>query len=216
VVSVGGVNSPLSASGALTGPLTGWGVQTQNLNVGTAGGSGGGCSLYFQAPTFELSPYLSVAVGSSPQSLCNGTRTQPDVSLDADTNTGVAVDMDADPTLGGRVIETVGGTSVAAPEMAAMWALVLEACKNSSTCSSEGSGSTPYRLGNPNAYLYYQLNSTSNYAATFYDVQFGDNALPSASGTGFAPGYAAGVGYDLVTGLGVPYARQLIKHVVGV
>jgi kumamolisin len=214
VVSVGGVNAPLSASGTLTGPITGWGVQTQDATLGSYGGSGGGCSIYFQAPTFELSPFLTPAVGPTPKTLCNGTRTQPDMSLDADTNTGVAVDMDADPTLGGRVIEAVGGTSVAAPEMAAMWALVVEACKNSSTCSSEGSGSNPYRLGNPNPYAYAILNSSSKYAASFYDVQFGDNALPSESGSGFAPGYSDGVGDDLVTGLGVPYALQLIKHVV--
>jgi subtilase family serine protease len=209
-VSVGGVNAPLNDAGTIVGPVTGWGVATQNADVGAIGGSGGGCSIFFQAPTYET---------SLASSLCNGTRTQPDVSLDADTNTGVAVDTDADPSLGGRTIQAVGGTSVAAPEMAAMWALVLEACKNSSTCSSEGSGSTPYRLGNPNPLLFPLVTPTGNatqYAASFLDVQFGNNSLPSTTSTGQDPGYNAGVGFDLVTGLGVPFARNIIKYVVGV
>ncbi len=210
VVSVGGVNAPLNDAGTIVGPVTGWGVSTQNTDIGAVGGSGGGCSAFFQAPTYETS------VASS---LCNGERTQPDLSLDGDTNTGVAVDTDADPTLGGRTIQAVGGTSVAAPEMAAMWALVLEACKNSSKCDSEGTGSTPYRLGNPNPLLFPLLNGSnaSSYAASFLDVQFGNNALPnSTTGTTLDPGFSAGVGYDLVTGLGVPFARNIIKYAVGV
>ncbi len=209
VVSVGGVNAPLNDAGAIVGPVTGWGVATQNQDIDDVGGSGGGCSIYFQAPTYET----SVSAG-----LCNGTRTQPDMALDADTNTGVAVDTNADPTLGGRTIQAVGGTSVAAPEMAALWALVLEACKNTSKCNSEGSGSTPWRLGNPNPLLFPLLNSSNatTYAASFLDVQFGNNALPSSSGSGYDPGFNAGVGYDLVTGMGVPFARNIIKYVVGV
>jgi subtilase family serine protease len=212
VVSVGGVNAPLNDAGTIVGPVTGWGVATQNTSVESPGGSGGGCSIFFQAPTYET------ALGSS---LCNGTRTQPDMSLDGDTNTGVAVDTNADPSLGGRLIQAVGGTSVAAPEMAAMWALVLEACKNTSSCASQGSGSTPYRLGNPNPYLFPLVTSNStangqNYGSTFLDVQFGNNALPSTTGSNLDPGYSAGVGYDLVTGLGVPFARNVIKYVVGV
>jgi subtilase family serine protease len=209
-VSVGGVNAPLDDSGRITGPLTGWGVQTQNADLGSGfGGSGGGCSIYFQAPTYET----SVA-----KPLCGITRTQPDVSLDADTNTGVTVDTDADPTLGGRSLFAVGGTSVAAPEMAAMWALVLEACKNTSKCNSEGSGSNPYRLGNPNTLLFPILTSANaaNYASAFYDVTFGNNALPASNGNGYDQGFTAGKGYDLVTGMGVPYASSLIKFIVGV
>lgn len=213
-VSVGGVNAPLSDSGQLTGPLTGWGEQTQNPTL-TASGSGGGCSIFFQGPTYEQSPFLQVSPSAT---LCNGNRTQPDMSMDGDTNTGVAVVTDADPTLGGRAIYAVGGTSVAAPEMAAMWALVLEACKNTAKCDSEGSGSTPWRLGNPNPLLFPLLNpsNSSAYAASFYDVQFGNNSLINSSGTGQDAGYNAGVGYDLVTGLGVPYGANLIKYVVGV
>jgi len=209
VVSVGGVNAPLDAAGRLVGPLTGWGVQTQ-IPGQPAGGSGGGCSAFF--------PALAVQSGIAGLP-CAGKRTQPDISLNADTNTGVAVLTNAAPELGGRTIAPIGGTSVAAPQAAAMWALVLQACKQTAGCA-KGTGATPYRLGNPNAAYYAAYKNPATYASTFADVLFGNNALPGASpGTSAAGangGYAAGTGYDLVTGIGVPYARNLIKAVVGV
>jgi kumamolisin len=207
VVSVGGVNSPLDNSGRLTGPLTGWGAATDGVAGASPGGSGGGCSIYFPAPSYEA---------GLPNFPCGSLRSQPDVSLDADTATGVAVVLYASPTFAiGRQIESVGGTSVSAPEMAAMWALVLQACKQTSSCAT-GTGSTPWRLGDPNPYFYNLYQNAQSYAATFYDVQYGNNALPPTTGTGgLDPGYTAGVGYDLVTGIGVPYGRALVKAVTG-
>jgi subtilase family serine protease len=202
VISVGGVNTPLDDSGRLTGPITGWGLQTQAVDGSPAGGSGGGCSTFFQEPSYAAGVSLP----------CSGMRIQPDVALDADTQTGVAVVFDTDPTLGGRQIVPVGGTSVASPEMAAMWALVLQACKASAACTAGGSGANPYRLGNPGAYLYKIYPNPAQYAATFYDVLFGNNSVPSSGGTGQDPGYNAGVGFDLVTGLGAPYAKNLVTN----
>jgi subtilase family serine protease len=205
VVSVGGVNTPLDDSGRLVGPITAWGTQTQFPGQ-EPGGSGGGCSTYFSAPSYET------AIAAA---LCGGMRTQPDDALDADTNTGVAVVVDAAPSLGGRQIFAVGGTSVSTPEMAAMWALVLQACKQSAACSANGSGSTPYRLGNPDNYLYEIYGNPAQYASSFYDVLYGNNALPNSSGSGgLDPGYSAGQGYDLVTGIGVPFAKSLIASVL--
>jgi subtilase family serine protease len=201
VISVGGVNTPLDDSGRLTGPITAWGQQTQGVDGGVSG-SGGGCSAYFSEPSYAAGITLP----------CSGMRVQPDVALNADINTGVAVVFDTDPSLGGRQIIPVGGTSVASPEMAAMWALVLQACKASSACSAGGSGSTPYRLGNPGTYLYKIYPNATEYADTFYDVLFGNNSTASSAGTGQDPGFTAGVGYDLVTGLGVPYAKNLITN----
>jgi subtilase family serine protease len=207
VTSIGGVNAPLDDAGRLLGPITGWGEATQ-IAGNTPGGSGGGCSLYFSEPSYASSI-------TSVTSLCSGGfRTQPDVALDADTNTGVAVVADAAPSLGGRLVAAIGGTSVATPEMAAMWALVLQACKQSSVCSSHGSGSTPYRLGNPGTYLYAIYNSQAQYPATFYDVLFGNNSTPNSNGNGQDPGFNAGTGDDLVTGIGVPYAHSLITNVL--
>ena len=214
VVSVGGVNAPIDQTGQLTGPITTWGVESGSQFDEQA--SGGGCSAFF--------PLLSFETGV-PGETCS-TRSQPDVSLDADTNTGVAVDIDAPTGLGGRIVEPIGGTSVAAPEMAAMWALVLQACKQSPAQCGSGSGSTPYRLGNPNA-LFYKIYTTGSnslaYANVFSDVQYGNNTIVTPeSSPGPNPtatpvnGYNAGVGYDLTTGLGVPFGRNLIKAVAGV
>jgi subtilase family serine protease len=203
VISVGGVNLPLDNSGRLTGPMTGWGTQTQ-IPGQVPGGSGGGCSAYFTEPAYATGVTLP----------CSGMRVQPDVALDADINTGVAVVLNSAPSLGGRIITDVGGTSVAAPEMAAMWALVLQACKANATCLAHGTGATAYRLGNPGAYLYKIYRNAAQYQASFYDVQFGNNALPSIGGSGLDPGFSAGVGYDLVTGIGAPYAKNLISSVL--
>jgi subtilase family serine protease len=205
VVSVGGVNTPLNTAGQLIGGITGWGIRT-----GAYSGSGGGVSAYF-----PLATYQKGAAG-----VTGSMRNVPDISLDADGLTGVAV-----LTYGGSAfsaytrVSPVGGTSVAAPESAAMWALVLQACKQSSSCAT-ASGPVPYRLGNPNAYFYKIYANSSTYATTFYDVVYGSNntyciptATPCPSPTN--PGYSSGQGYDLVTGIGVPYARALIKAVVG-
>ena len=206
VVSVGGVNTPMNSGGQFVGGITGWGDQTTS----GFGGSGGGVSAYF-----PLTKYQQGAAG------INGTmRNVPDIALDADGLTGVAVLLYGGSAFSGsQVVEPIGGTSVAAPEAAAMWALVLQACKESSSCAT-ASGPVPYRLGNPNAYFYKIYANASTYATTFYDVVYGSNSMvciptatPCPSPT--SPGYSAGKGYDLVTGIGVPYARALIKAVVG-
>ncbi len=207
VVAVGGVTTPIDQFGNLTNQITGWGVQTSAGSRGT----GGGYSAYF-----PILPYQTVpgAVGT--------TRNLPDISLEGDPQTGVSVLVDA-PPLGPEGIGGFGGTSVAAPEAAAMWALVLQACRQSSTCSAKGTGTHPYRLGNPNPIFYTQYYTNGalqpQYSTTFYDVVFGNNALevgppPYFPGRPLDPGYNAGVGYDLVTGLGVPYAAHLINAIL--
>lgn len=210
VVSVGGTNTPLNTAGQFVGGITGWGNHTSGGNSG----SGGGVSAYFSRPAFQMA-----APG-----VTGSMRNVPDIALDGDDLTGVAVMTYADPTLGGfKRVQPVGGTSVAAPEAAAMWALVLQACKQTSQCAT-ASGPKPYRLGNPNAF-FYNIYRSSEYPSVFYDVLYGNNAqLPSCTFTGATPcpagtldpGYSAGTGYDLVTGIGVPFARSLIHAVVGI
>lgn len=209
VVGVGGVNAPIGPNGRLTGPLTGWGEQT---GLGDAA-SGGGISAYFPQPPFQ--------VGAT--NVSGATRNSPDVSLLADAHTGVAMVYDA--AFSDFNVIPIGGTSVAAPETAAMWALVLQACaQNPGVCHGVGTGTPTYRLGDPNGLFYAAYKTPTTYAATFYDVVFGDNSeLPCSPGVTCpapqpspAPGYQAGVGYDRITGLGVPFARALIKTITGV
>ena len=208
VMSVGGVTTPLNQAGQFIGPITGWGFQT---NAG-AGGSGGGISAYVPLPTWQTGPAIT-----------GSFRNEPDLSLEADPDTGVLTWANTDFGFAGS--GGYGGTSVAAPEMAAMWALVLSACKATSTC--HGPNGT-YRLGNPGPLIYKIYNNTTEYPATFYDVTFGNNGIvPCLANPGQVgacpspqptpdPGFNAGTGFDQITGIGVPFARHLIQTIVGV
>lgn len=220
VVAVGGVNIPLDESGNLTGSITAWADNTTLGGDGSFGnnvGSGGGVSAYLNAPAWQVA------------TLGNSMRYIPDMSLDADPNTGPSIFIDVDYGYGPSAI---GGTSASAPEAAAMWALVLQACKASSSCNQ--GGTFGYRLGNPSGLLYsiYSLSSFCgtpyapngftphlNYAQVFYDVTYGDNqAAPSTAAPQPATtpsGYNSGPGYDQVTGIGAPFAGHLIQAVTG-
>jgi subtilase family serine protease len=205
VTSVGGIFAPLNNAGQFIGPMTAWGQQTA-----TGGASGGGVSTVTPTPPWET------GTGVMP-----GGRNQPDASLLGDPTGGVAVVLNT-PFSGFAHQAVYGGTSVAAPEMAAMWALVLSACKATPSCASHG-GAYPYRLGNAAPYFWSIYNNAAQYPATFYDITFGSNALVGCELNGTCsgsptpgPGYTAGTGYDNVTGIGVPFARHLIKAVVGV
>jgi subtilase family serine protease len=231
VVAVGGVNIPLDEGGNLTGAITAWADNTTlggNGYFGNNVGSGGGVSTVFAAPAWQAAT-LGVA-----------NRVLPDISLDADPDSGPSVTIDS---AYGFAPEAVGGTSAASPEAAAQWALVLQACKASSTCNL--GGATGYRLGNPSPLLYaiYATEGTSGgytvgayaptgftphltYSQVFYDVTYGNNqAVPApvpSPATGSAPlvvptptGYNSGPGYDQVTGLGAPFTGHLIQAITG-
>lgn len=207
VTAVGGTTVPLDRFGNLTNQIIGWGLTTGQ----GAGGSGGGVSQYFPQSSWQQG--IPGVIGS--------TRNLPDDSMLGDPVTGMAVLLDA--SLGGPEVLGLGGTSVAAPEMAAEWALVLQACKATASCAT-AQGAKPYRLGDaaPILYALYAKGSTvePTYAQTFYDVVYGNNAQavasPSPGASPLDPGYNAGTGYDQVTGLGIPFARALIKAVVHV
>ncbi|MDB5092493.1 MAG: putative protease [Candidatus Eremiobacteraeota bacterium] len=208
VMSVGGVTTPINNAGQLMGPITAWGQQTGG---GTGGASGGGVSLFIPRPNWQTGAGL----------VAGATRLQPDASLLGDPITGAATIVNSD--FGLQVLR-FGGTSVAAPEMAAMWALVLDACNKSTACKGKGAGPRPFRLGNAAPYFYRIYNNATQYPQTMYDVTFGNNGVtgcaqqaPGCTAPATPdPGYLSGVGYDLVTGVGVPFGRHLITAVVGV
>ncbi|HKU67662.1 MAG TPA: protease pro-enzyme activation domain-containing protein [Candidatus Baltobacteraceae bacterium] len=207
VTSVGGVNAPINEFGQLTNNITAWGTTT---SLGQSG-SGGGVSTIFSAPAWQQQ-----AIGAA-------KRTQPDVSMIGDPFTGVSAATNS--SFPDKQVGDIGGTSVAAPEMAAMWALVLQACKAAPSCNTGPSGHT-YRLGNAAPYLYkiYAPGKVTyngftahlTYAQTFYDVLYGSNteAVNPAPSTP-VPGQNAMTGYDQVTGVGVPFAGHLIQAITG-
>ena len=227
VVAVGGTTTPLGGNGRLIGPITNWGQQTQS-----GGAAGGGLSTDFQTPSFQKAQTASAAI-------CT-TRCVPDVALDADPFTGAAVLYDSTAALGGPSEEPIGGTSQAAPDMAAVWAVILSACEQVTSC--QGPATEPvtdpttgytapaiprYRMGNPN-YLLYPLLASSSYHTAFYDIVYGNDAVPPYATTTLIgegvplPAYtvidpgsvSAGPGYDNASGLGFPFAYSLLKTLI--
>jgi hypothetical protein len=105
---------------------------------------------------------------------------------------------------------SVGGTSVAAPSMAGVQALV-----------NQVNGG---RQGNPNYYYYRLANMQSqtacvanaNYVTTsgcsFHDSQAGNNFVPATSGNANYIGWATGAGFDMAIGLGSPDVTNLATN----
>ena len=142
-------------------------------------GSGGGTSRFVKEPSYQ----------SGVQS--TGKRTVPDVSYDANPNTGVPVY----DTYGGFNWFQVGGTSMSSPQWAALTAIV----NSERVALSKGT-----------------LNSSSsnNFLANIYGLSTDLHDIASGS-DGRCPVCKAGVGYDEVTGLGSPQANLLIPALVG-
>jgi subtilase family serine protease len=224
VTSVGGVTAPLNAYGQATGPWVAWGITTFDNGYGALAGSGGGSSgvgggggytaVDIPAPAWQAANPIDATY-----------REQPDVSMLGDPSTGVSTMENY--RLASGTLSAIGGTSVAAPQMAAMWADVLSACKQNSNAGmcAGGSGSTPWRLGNAAPYLYaiYEGTKVENvtpflpYNQVFYDIVYGDNQManPTYAPASPVPGYTAGPGYDMVSGVGVPFAGHLIDAITG-
>ena len=132
------------------------------------GGAGGGCSLYEPKPSWQA------------DSGCGAFRTQADISAVADPSTGVTVFE------GGRWYVGIGGTSAAAPIIAAAAALA----------------GAPAAGSNPASYVYAHAANLNDVVGGNNDVTWGGtaNACPVAY-----PYLCTSVaGYDGPTGLGTP------------
>jgi len=113
----------------------------------------------------------------------------PDVSMDADPNTGVYVvcnQGNACPALPPGESYVGGGTSLAAPLWAGSIALIDQAINSN--------------LGFLNP-LIYQIYGTSEYSSDFHDITSGNNGP-----------YSAGTGWDAVTGLGTPGLFKMAQN----
>jgi hypothetical protein len=113
----------------------------------------------------------------------------PDVSANADINTGYAIAYHG-------AWFVFGGTSAAAPT----WAAVMALGDGTSACRS-------HPIGFANGALYAAARSA--YAADFNDITSGDNSF------GGVTGFSAGPGYDMVSGLGSPRASALLGALCG-
>jgi hypothetical protein len=118
--------------------------------------------------------------------VAGGKRSTPDVALNGDPNTGYYI-YDTVTYAGITGWFQYGGTSAGAPQ----WAALIALADQGRALMGRGS------LGNAQAFIY-RLPATD-----FHDITKGSN------------GYAAGLGYDLVTGRGTPNAKFVVQHLVG-
>ena len=138
--------------------------------------SGGGASADEAIPAYQSGYTGPVYGASSISALTGGTRGIPDVSFDANPNTGVSV-YDSTKYQGQSGWFTLGGTSVGAPD----WAGILAAGRAAGQTALEG-----------DAAIY-----SGGYTTNLRDITSGTNGSCGTDCT-------AGPGYDLVTGLGSP------------
>jgi len=164
VVAVGGTELTLTTGGA-------WESETAWSD------SGGGVSAYEPEPVYQAGVQNT------------GFRGIPDVAYDADPSTGVPI-YDSVGIYGLFGWVEVGGTSMAAPEWSALFAIA-----NSMRAAASKSALTQVQFD-----LY-------PIASDFHDIVSGTNGTCGAVCT-------AGPGYDFVTGLGSPMANEIITALV--
>lgn len=170
VVSVGGTTLNIASDGTYQSE-TGW------------SGSGGGTSYYLSRPSYQ----------NTWQNIVGSYRGNPDISWDADPNTGVAV-YDSTPYSGQSGWFQVGGTSLGSPCWAGMIALFNQ------------NRTSPLTSYDVMTQLYNVAGTTGSqgYMTYYHDITQGNN------------GYNAQAGYDLVTGIGSPKANTLVPYMANV
>ncbi len=169
VLAVGGTT--LTLSGGSYSSESGW--------SGSTGGFSGLDSywrFYETQPSYQTAALQAVG-------LSYGVRTTPDVSFNADPNSGVAV-YDSVGYSGQSGWFQLGGTSAAAPAWAGLIAIADQGLATG--------GKGPLSGTQAQTQLYALPSSD------FHDITTGNN------------GYSATSGYDLVTGLGSPKANLVI------
>ena len=165
------------------------------------GAGGGGISTFWPMPAAQRDAAASLGVESplAAGSACGNAggycREVPDVSADADPDTGYLIYWNGTGSVSGQPTgwQSIGGTSGAAP----LWAALLTLADASPGCAT-----SPVGYADP---ALYRAAGTA-YAADFNDVTTGNNDFTGTNGGR----YAAGPGYDPATGLGTPNATALV------
>jgi hypothetical protein len=195
-------------------PLSSTNCVFGNGNFSLLAGSGGVSTLYAK-PSWQTGAGVPA----------DGMRDVPDVVLAAaashddivycNSTTGEACQINGSGQIVGLTL--VGGTSVSTPAMAGILALVEQ--KNGAF-----QGQINYNLYSlaqaHSCNSSSQTNPTAQNSCVFYDITAGNNSVPCAGGSpgcssqqngvnGELTGNAAGVGYDLATGLGSVNATNL-------
>lgn len=179
-------NGPYGGSALSYIPEMAW---NDTLASGSLAASTGGLSSVFKKPSWQT----GVGVPN------DGARDVPDISLNASDAHDSYIIVSGGEAFG------VGGTSASSPSMAGILAVLNQFLVENNVQAEAG-------LGNINTKLY--SLAASGKSGVFHDVTTGNNIVPCQSGTpdcvNGSLGYTAGVGYDLVTGLGSVDAYNLI------
>jgi subtilase family serine protease len=125
---------------------------------------------------------------------CSTTRAMPDVAAIADPDTGVLVYISDSRIVGTPGFYIVGGTSAASPLTAGVVALIQNARLAIGKSEFTGANFGP---------ALYTVAAGAFYHYRYYDVTSGNN------------GFAAGPGFDLVTGFGVALGPSVTFGLVG-
>jgi subtilase family serine protease len=185
VVGVGGTSLTTGTGGTYQSEIA-W-SDPSNTNPGPTGaGSGGGYSTQFTRPGYQTGTNLT-----------NANREVPDVSADADPNTGYSVYCTVAVSDCGSGWLVVGGTSAAAP----LWAALATDVNQYLAVLSQPT------LGSASTAIYTLYNTSQTYSA-YHDVTSGNNLH-----------FTATAGYDVTTGIGTPdawnFARDLASASTG-
>lgn len=201
------------------------------LPVVVAGGGGGKSSCTFSDGLNCLGGYPKPIWQSGTGTPNDAKRDLPDVSLFAGNSFGsfyVVCQADSDPDGSGHSCDLnspfmhfvgVGGTSASSPAFAGIMALV-----NQKLGSPQGfANPVLYNLAATQPVSSCNSSRSPANSCIFNDTTEGTNAVPCLAGTadcivriptdsfGVLPGYSAGVGFDLATGLGSVNVTNLVN-----
>jgi len=202
-LAAGGTQLQLNDSGIFQSETAWQGEFWSGACGSNHGGSTGGVSVLFSAPSWQSSiqsPYYEY-IGSQEYEVTGNThRMVPDISLTANP------DVMGEWYFSGGSWQDEGGTSIVAPELAGFFAQ-----ENSyldyigSVCGSGSTACSPVGLASPFLYWDAIYGAPHN---PFYDMTSGcnDNDVTEADSLIY---YCAATGYDLVTGWGSANMLQL-------
>ncbi len=183
VTSVGGTNLSTNATGGTYNTETVWNSLGSNSQYGAGGG---GISAVHARPTYQQGLSTTSPVSTT-------QRNVPDVSLNADPQTGYATYFNGQWLI-------FGGTSTSAPLWAGFDALVNQ--------QRARLGEASLGFFNP---AIYAIGEGSHYAQDFHDVTSGNNDLTQND----PAHYAATAGYDLASGWGSFNGAHLLADLAG-
>ncbi len=183
ITGVGGTNLQLSSG--VYGSESVWSDPSATQQGPEGDGGGGGLSSTFTEPSWQTGPGVQ-------NQYSNGNREMPDVTADADPNTGYAVycTVAAAGCSSSGWIE-VGGTSAASPLWAGSTAVINQYLQQQGKA----------RVGFYNPTLY-QLAATQQAHTPFHDITSGNNLY-----------YPATTGYDEASGLGSPDIYNIAQDI---